>query len=360
MGITRTDVRSDDGSAVLSTLGDAYERGWQPADVLHVTRRSLSVPEVRLAAWAILYHARNSRASVRAPRNWVDQIGVIADQHRDPGNLVSTPGNRTAVALLWRRLPRMVELCPPPSRWPAERDDLTPPSGADPKVLNRIRNMLAEAEGCEFAEEAEGFTARAQELMTKHVVGAALQAEGSESIGARRIHLDNPYVEQKAQLLAEIAEPNHVRTVWISNLAMTAVVGTPADLEQVELLFTSLLVQATRAMQQQTRRSGVTSTTAFRRAFLYGFAVRIGERLRQAGARATIAVVNERSLRLNDVLPMLRSRAEAVDTEFDRLFPEATPMTAQPSAGEGWDAGHAAADRAMLQVAEPKFRAVAG
>ena len=60
-------------------------------------------------------------------------------------------------------------------------------------------------------------------------------------------------------------------------------VGFAGDVEAVELLFTSLLVQATAAMMRagsRTGRNGRSRTRSFRQSFLHAYAVRIGQRLR--------------------------------------------------------------------------------
>ena len=155
------------------------------------------------------------------------------------------------------RLPQWTVLLAPPSTWPSQRTHTSyagvGDTEVDAKVLKRIRGLLAKAEATNFAEEAEIFTAKAQELMTRYAIDSALLHSRAgvtdTSVNARRIHIENPYVKEKVHLLTEIGESNRVRTVWFSDIALATVVGTPVDLQQVDMLFTSLLVQATRAMQ---------------------------------------------------------------------------------------------------------------
>jgi len=73
--------------------------------------------------------------------------------------------------------------------------------------------------------------------------------------------------------------------VWAKRFAFTTVVGFPSDLDSTELLFTSLLVQATRAMTQAKPTAdeyGRNTTRSFRQSFLTAYASRIGERLSAA------------------------------------------------------------------------------
>ena len=100
-----------------------------------------------------------------------------------------------------------------------------PPAEAAPgdeRVLRRIRGLLAKAESTEFPEEAESLTGKAQELMTRHAVDAALlarTARPADGVATRRVHVADPYVRAKMQLLAAVAEANDVRLVWYQRWA---------------------------------------------------------------------------------------------------------------------------------------------
>ena len=109
---------------------------------------------------------------------------------------------------------------------------------------------------------------------------------------------------------------------------MATVVGMAVDLQLVEMLFTSLLVQATRALTEagnvRTTQAGYRSgrmnrAPAFRRAFLLSYAHRIGERLEAAGEQATAESSASHGAEL---VPVLQRRAEEVDQTFARLFPQ--------------------------------------
>lgn len=366
MGIDRTDIRDRIGSGTsdldaAAALRRAYEIGWQPGDVLHVARRGLAAVEVAPIAVLILREANRSGAWARAPLHWVDQLRAIADTY--PRSTAEPALSRSALGLLRQLLP-LRRLCPPPSDWPEVGEAIRPVaatgSGTDAKVLNRIRGLLAKAESTEFTEEAETLTAKAQELMTRHSVTSALldatAAERAIDVHARRIHLDRPYSKQKGLLLTTVGEANHVRTLYNAVDAIATVVGTPTDLEQVDLLFTSLLVQATRAMHAE-RARGATSQ-AFRRAFLYGFAVRIGQRLTEAEKTATAQAVVDAGAQFGDLLPILARRSDAVQAEVDRLFGSRLRSWGfTVSDLDGVQAGRAAADAAHLA---PNRRAVAG
>ncbi|MDV6292790.1 MULTISPECIES: DUF2786 domain-containing protein [Rhodococcus] len=364
---------------LLDELCAAYELGWQPADVLHVTARSGDATDVPLAAAAVLYDARRSHAADRAPMDWVQQLGVIAERcpgaariaervppdapvrHLGVELLRELPGlsrfQVMGLAFAWKYLPRFAPLLPPPSQWPPLRP--VPAAGEslcpDPRVLARIRGLLAKAESTDYPEEAETLTAKAQELMTRYAIGAALLT-GAETGAARgrRLHVDNPYAKEKVLLLTAIGNANRTRTVWFTKVGIATIVGADVDLQQVEVLFTSLSVQASRAVRAAGTggRTGG-AATAFRRAFLAGFAYRIGERLRQADVRATAAAAADASMAVTQLAPLLARRSEAVDSEFRRLFPTTRSTRTRSVDAEGWFAGRDAAESAFLTPGSP-------
>jgi hypothetical protein len=226
-------------------------------------------------------------------------------------------------------------------------------------MLDRVRALLAKAESTEFPEEAEALTSRAQALMARHSIDDALLAAEAERSGragpgdaaGRRMFVDSPYEAAKAVLLDVIATANRCRSIWLKNLGLCTVVGFPADLDAVELLFTSLLVQGTTAMVAAGSRQdalGRSRTRSFRQSFLAAYAQRIGERLSEAaGAAERQAAADTPGVNL---LPVLAARHRVVDESFEAMFPDLTRFSAgSVNDGEGWIAGRAAADVATLQ-----------
>ena len=363
------------GSVALTNMIETmYEAGWQPLDLLHIVRRQQSVAVSSLAAAAILHQSDLSNADQRAPENWVAQLSEICAVYPQAAARVeASPSFLAAVlrssgtadyiaqsdlwqsvlALLgqWQTLPRWPRIGPLPSQWPKKR----PPTAArstrssdapSEKVLGRIRGLLAKADATDFEEEAETLTAKAQELMTRYSIDSLLLTEGTVEGVSVRVHIDNPHAPPKAQLLHGVGAVNRVKSIWDPTFAVATLVGTPVDVEQTEILFTSLLIQATRALSHSPkakRRKG-SASAAFGKAFLYAYAVRIGERLAEVDAR-TLEEASEQS---SDLLPMLAAQSVAVDEEFERLFPSTRPMRGPRLDAEGWHSGQAAADEADL------------
>ena len=226
--------------------------------------------------------------------------------------------------------------------------------GHDPRMLERVRALLAKAESTTFPEEAEALSAKAQQLMARHAIDEAMVAAAGgaggagDAPGAMRLPVDDPYAGAKSILLSQVALANRCRAVWSKRLGFSTVVGFESDLEFVEVLYTSLLVQATSAMVaagSQVDRYGRSRTRSFRQSFLLAYADRIGDRLRAADAASRAAAAEEYGEAL---LPVLADRTAAVDAAFAEAFPGAVSRSVSINNAAGWAAGSAAADLASL------------
>lgn len=236
----------------------------------------------------------------------------------------------------------------------AERAVDTAATGLPTKLLERVRALLAKAEATDYPDEAAAFTAKAQEIMSRHAIDSALlgsRAQVREKPTQRRVDIDDPYPQSKATLLQVVCEANRARAVWSKGLGFSTVVGFLADLDIVEILFGSLLVQSTAAMLAHgSRRSayGHNNTTAFRRAFMQSYANRIGERLQDSTRAAVDAAAAETGA---DLLPVLASREDEVDRALEEAFPDVVQCRGSRSYDrEGFVAGSVAADLADLTL----------
>jgi hypothetical protein len=107
--------------------------------------------------------------------------------------------------------------------------------------------------------------------------------------------MDAPYAGAKPRLAQEVARTNRCRAVWSEKLGFITVIGADTDLDLVELLSTSLLLQANRRCSVRTARSPAPELT-------------------------------------------------------DRLFPTMTQRLLSVSNMAGWSGGRAAADLALFDV----------
>ncbi|MCX4818417.1 DUF2786 domain-containing protein [Streptomyces sp. NBC_01142] len=317
----------------------AWERGWQPADVVRLVRRELDEPHQRLAAELIT--GESGRYEHLAPR-WTAQLAELAQQPYRADRF----SYATTLLELYRLLVRLpaIEAVGPVPGTPFSAG----PSPDEPRMLTRIRALLAKAEATGFPQEAEALTAKAQELMARHSVDEAVLAartHRTDAPAACRIGVDAPYETAKAILLDAVASANRCRAVWNSAFGFSTVVGFDADLEGVELLYTSLLVQGTAAMTRAEagqRAGGRKRTKTFRQSFLMAYASRLGERLATATDQVTSASAE-------DLLPVLVARDVAVTGRAEQMFPETTTTRVRGVSDEaGWVHGRAAADSARM------------
>jgi len=239
-------------------------------------------------------------------------------------------------------------------------------TGVDGRMLERVRALLAKAESTTFPEEAEALSAKAQELMARHAIDRALLDSGPGNgggPGGRRLGVDDPYAGPKSLLLAVVADANSCRAVWTPDLGFSTVFGDDVDLDIVEVLFTSLLCQATTAMAAAgSARAGAPGRRArsrsFRQSFLVAYATRIGARLREATDAATdeAAEVHGRER----LLPVLAARTTAADAAAHAAFPHIERKGFSAYDGAGWAAGAAAADLVSLDVSRPVVEGASG
>jgi hypothetical protein len=355
-------------SALAGMIGGLWRGGWQPADIARWTAREHGPRHARLAVDAVAGQLRTYAAATidetfdiqlaaLEARVWWDRdddyLDAFAAQERieRPAALLIM----LQVISLLACAPVLPVLCPPPGK--ARRGTLDPArraaSAVDDKILVKVRALLAKAESTEFSEEAEAFTAGAQKLMARHSIDYALLAHRAgqhQAPAGRRITIDNPYEAPKAVLLDVIASANRCRSVWSKSLGFATVLGFADTLAAVEMLFTSLLVQATTVLTQAGAHRDVhgrSRTRTFRQSFLSAYAHRIGQRLNTASHEAeqeAAATTGNRNL-----LPVLADRVHAVDQAFEEMFPQTTQTSVSRSYdAAGWASGIAAADNAHL------------
>jgi hypothetical protein len=227
-----------------------------------------------------------------------------------------------------------------------------PPS--DDRTLERVRKLLAHAEHPNTPPaEAEAMSEKAAALMARHAIDAAmLDAQQPQHAvpEQRTIAVPAPYAMPKAVLLSQVGAAYRVRTVIGGGAARSGrvctLVGFRTDLEVTELLFTSLLLQATAAMLIAPRRPGV---RAFRHAFLLGYAASIGQRLTAAAQRtADEATASDETSTGRSTELVLLDRRQAVDRAFAAQFPHLRTLRPTVSDGSGMAAGHRAGAAADL------------
>ena len=233
--------------------------------------------------------------------------------------------------------------------------------GEQERALRRIRGLLDKAGSTSFGAEADALYDKAAELMARHRIDAAL-LEASRSPGERTPVVERPvdlgagqYVRARLQLIHHVAL-NHgcrVLTHTTRDGRVATVVGVRDDCERVELLYTSLLLQATRlagaAWAERAGRRSTGSQVAWKREFMFGFAARVGERLAELVEQAARAP-GPPGAGGGSVALVLADRSSRVDEWLQRAYPRVRSLA--PAAGftghGGLPAGRSSADQADL------------
>lgn len=348
---------------VLKSVASAWSNGWQPSELVRQVRRSTDARTATFALIAIATEHARWRATAIDPR-WSAQLAELDLPHVDEsrGWISEWARNEHAsrpeevdmfVALLRGLVVTPIPiLIPPPGTQPGDDwiIDLTVKTN-DP-ILNRVRALLAQAESTQFEAEAETFTAKAQQLMTRHAIDMVMISAGSrrsERPASIRISIDDPYTEAKSMLLHVVAESARCRAVFHPGLAMSSVVGFAYDLDATETLFTSLLVQAQVAMRAAAAHAppGTRARSrAFRSAFLMAYADRVAERLAEINEWVVADAEAETG---RDIMPVLAERSSVVEETVGAMFGRlGRSKIRRGFDAAGWASGRMAADRARL------------
>ncbi len=369
-------VSGELGRMLGDAVAGAWRRGWQPADLARIVERKVGARHARLVVDVIALDARRY-ADGPVDDRWRDQLVALGAEiwWSEGGPYLPAWAARERVAwaealacavqvltVLLHLVP-LPRLCDPPGERPGPsvvgpRRRRSGP--ADPRMLERVRALLAKAESTTFPEEAEALSMKAQELMARHSLDEAMLGAAEGAVGGTvgvRVAVDDPYAAAKSMLLSEVAAANHCRTVWSKGLCFSTVFGFDSDVAFVELLYTSLLVQATAAMLAagaQADRYGRSRTRSFQQSFLVAYANRIGQRLEEAEQAGRESAADEYG---DALLPVLAGREAAVDEAVQAVFPRLGTNRVSINNAAGWAAGSAAADLASLsartEVARP-------
>jgi hypothetical protein len=221
-------------------------------------------------------------------------------------------------------------------------------SEADPSLVERVRKLLDKAARTDNQHESDTFARKAAELVARHRIDP-------ERLAARPVSDDlalleivvgrGAYVRGRISLLNSIADSHDVRMVFqaIATGTVATLAGRRDDLSIVQVMYASLHQQVAQQMSEIRGSTGA-ATQRQRRAFLFGFADRIGELLAETRATVEQAASDSGS---NTTELVLRQRRERVDRfaaeSWGRVRSASRPSAVAP---DGFARGVAAADRA--------------
>lgn len=193
-------------------------------------------------------------------------------------------------------------------------------------ILRRVQALLAKADSTEFEEEAETLRVKANELIARHSITAAmLAAEGrwTDDLNKIEIWITGAYSHNQATLLHYIAQIFNCKTVAYptargsKTLGKVIVVGYQSDLDVVQGLFQILNTQAVhgcaRAVVPYYEHG-----RSYRNSWWHGFNRTIFSRLKSAHT-AAVAQAEDTSSGTSAAL-VLVDRAARVERYRDELF----------------------------------------
>ncbi|NYD40724.1 DUF2786 domain-containing protein [Nocardioides panaciterrulae] len=224
-------------------------------------------------------------------------------------------------------------------------------------ILAKVRKLLALAEDPAATEhEAVTYTAKAAQLIADYGIDQVLLAQADptrDPVGDRVLTMDAPYAADKADLLSTVAGRLRCQTVqrtrWRDGRKELSLhlFGHHCDLERTELLFTSLLLQAATGLSRTHVPPGE-HKAAFRRSWLAGFRMAIGDRLKAAEQRARAESSDRFREAGSSTELVLADRSALVEAALNQAYPYLTTAPPRQLSGSGGAEGWAAGRRADL------------
>ena len=160
---------------------------------------------------------------------------------------------------------------------------------ASSRLLERVRKLLAKAEDESVTPpEAEALTAKAAELMAKYGIDRALLAADrpeTDQPSDRMLDVDNPWARVKAHLLCGLASALRCQCVMLPASGRpdpVHIFGFTSDLERLDVLYTSVLVQMWHGLAAAAVPAGPAARGRGGAAGCSGFATAVIARVRAA------------------------------------------------------------------------------
>jgi hypothetical protein len=224
---------------------------------------------------------------------------------------------------------------------------------ASGRLLDRVRKLLAKAEDESVTPpEAQALTAKAAELMAKYGIDRALLAAErpeTDRPGNRMIDVDNPWARVKAHLLCGLGSALRCQAVLLSTRTGTKVhvFGFQSDLERLDVLYTSVLIQMWHGLTGAELPAWCRSPRAWRRSWLLGFATAVISRVRAAEQAAASQATGPGAGGGSRTALVLADRAQVIRGEAERAYP-LTRKARVTYSGTGYRDGYAQGQRADI------------
>lgn len=232
--------------------------------------------------------------------------------------------------------------------------------------LDRIRALLAKAEDkAASPHEAEAYAAKAAELMAKYGVDRMMLAVDdptSDVVGDRVVTIegDTNLANERQRFLSQLAMAMGARVVLRTamtgrtrggNPKMTPQVhlfGYASDLERIEILYTSLLVQSANGMAHaETEKPAGEWRYTFLRSWLRGFARTVVYRVTMAERNARHEYDEQRTSGPSTDLVII-DRTALVKKAVADAYPKLGTARTRETSGSGYSSGSAAGRNADI------------
>jgi hypothetical protein len=221
-------------------------------------------------------------------------------------------------------------------------------------LLERVRKLLVKAESAGATPaEAQALTAKAAELMAKYGIDRALLAAerpGTDRPSDRVVEIGNPWARVQAHLLCGVAAAMRCQCVILPHPGPGTrihVFGFTSDIERAEMLYTSLLLQMWHGLAGTEVPPRSSSTRAWRRSWLLGFASAVVARVRAAEAAAAAGAAGTAGPSGATAAVVLADRAQLVRRDVERVYPRLRTSRVTYS-GNGYGTGYSQGQRADI------------
>jgi hypothetical protein len=242
-------------------------------------------------------------------------------------------------------------------------------------VADKVRKLLTQAEDpAATPEEAQAFTMKAQQLMSKYSIELAMIVDPAKAdqLTETGWTVNGPYAGHKVSLINAVARANDCRAIYLDlsgGRKRIQVVGYPGDVDWVEALSRSLEIQLAGALASAVgAKPRHVHGRTFAVGFIEGFTAEVNGRLQQArrtavagfesareeerrrARRETMDALVQVEPTATSVALVLTAKAKHVDDEFKARHPTARTVYSQVrlQSWSGYDPGRAAGRQATL------------
>lgn len=240
------------------------------------------------------------------------------------------------------------------------------------RIIDKVRGLIAMANSSEFPEEREAFFGKAQEMISRYEIDAALLRDADPLAATRptqrNIEVAGKYSAARGSLINVVARASGVKCIRLGGRKgpnggqLYDLIGFESDIDMVEFLFVELDLYLAREISNARpdvidnddapRWYRQESVQSYRASFALGFAARIDERLTVAKAAAEAAAKAEEAtapvVRTVGVALALRNKDAAVAQAYAKAYPRTSHIRRTVGSRSGYGAGSSAANGANL------------